>query len=113
MLPKHYRFIKGSDFGGVLRGGERVRGDFLDVKVKKTANAYPRVGVLVTRKIAKKATARNKLKRQLRGAVRHYIAGLKGGVDVAVIAREEISGKTFLEIKTEVGNILKKGGVLV
>lgn len=112
MLPKHYRLIGGGDFGEVLRRGQRARGGFLDAKIKKTANAYPRVGFLVTKKVAKKATARNKLKRQLRGAMRHYVLELKGGIDVIVIARETILGKTFLEMKLELGKVLRKGGVL-
>jgi ribonuclease P protein component len=112
MLPKHYRLIKGSDFVEVLRKGQRVRGDFLDLAIKKTTDGYPRVGFLVTRKIAKQAAARNKLKRQMRAAVRHYIGGMRRGVVLALIARETVSGKTFLEIKAEVERIFKKGKIL-
>lgn len=113
MLPKHHRLIKGNDFGEVLRGGKGVRGDFLTLKMKKTTNTYPRVGFLVTQKIAKKAAVRNKLKRRLRGAMRCYILRLRRGVDLVIIPRETILGKTFLEIKNETEKVLRKGGVFI
>lgn len=113
MLPKHHRLIEGNDFEEALRRGKGVRGDFLTLKMKKTANSYPRVGLLVTKKIAKKATARNKLKRQLRGAMRRYMVRLKGGVDLVIIPRETIFGKTFLEMKNELEKVLREGGVFI
>lgn len=113
MLPKYNRLIESKNFQEALKGGQGVRGGFLTLKMKKTENTYPRVGFLVTKKIAQKATARNKLKRQLRGAVGHYILRLKGGVDLVIIPREAIFGKTFLEIKNEVEKVLKEGRVLI
>lgn len=103
----------GGDFAEVLKRGQRARGEFVDLKMKKTANVYPKAGFLVTQKVAKRAVSRNKIKRQLRAAMGHYISGLKGGVDLLFIAKDSIRGKSFLEIKAEVQELLRKEGLFV
>lgn len=113
MLPKQYRLIEGDDFVETLKRGQRERGNFLDLKVRKTANELPRIGFLVTQKVAKKAANRNKIKRQLRAAMGHYIFGVRSGVDILVIAKDSIRGKSFPEIKAEVEELLEKRRLLI
>lgn len=94
MLPKRHRPIE--------------RRECVELKMKKTENARPKIVFLVRKKVAKKAVARNKIKRQLRAAMRSYALGIRGGVDLLVIANESILEKSFLEIKNELRALLRK-----
>jgi ribonuclease P protein component len=49
----------------------------------------PRLGLVVSRKAARRAVARNRIKRQIRESFRHSQARL-GGLDIVVIARQGI-----------------------
>ena len=52
---------------------------------------HPRLGLAISRKAARSAVARNRIKRHIRETFRHTQAEL-GGYDIVVIARPGIAG---------------------
>ena len=52
--------------------------------------AYPRLGLAISRKVAKSAVARNRLKRIARESFRRYRQGL-GGLDCVVMGRAGVA----------------------
>lgn len=108
MLPKQNRLSKNDDFKEVFKKGRYVSGNFISLKVKKTEQDHSRFGFLVGQKIAKKATARNKIKRQLRAAAKEYREETTGAVDIVVMPSAEIGGKSFQDIREELGRIFEK-----
>jgi len=62
--------------------------------VLATANAldHPRLGLAISRKVARRAVARNRIKRVVRESFRHRQAEL-GALDIVVLGRNDVAGQ--------------------
>lgn len=94
MLAKKYRLTKDKDFEKVFKKGKGFKEDFLFLKSIKNGLDYSRIGIVVSSKLAKKATERNLIKRRLRELARKSILKIKPGFDIAIVASAGINKKT-------------------
>ena len=108
MLEKKYRLTKKEDFDSVFKKGAWVRGRLLSLRIKKTTNIFPRIGLVVGIKTAKKAVIRNRIKRQIRASFSKHIEGMKGGFDIVVVPAPEIVEEKFIDIHGEITQLLTK-----
>ena len=69
MLPKTNRLTKKKDFENVFKKGKGIKGDFLILRFVGNKTKTCRFGIVVSKKISKKATVRNKIKRRIRAAI--------------------------------------------
>ena len=106
MLPKEHRLKKKKDFERVLRRGKLLAKNFLTLKTVKNNLKTIRIGVVVSRKVSKKAVLRNKTKRKLREAARANIKKIKPGYDLIFFTKKGIEKKSFSEIKKEVEKLI-------
>ncbi len=65
-----------------------------------------RIGLIVSRKVARKAVHRNKVKRRLREILRTWIPYLRPGWDLVVVARPPAREATFHELKRVLWELL-------
>lgn len=65
-LPKHYRLLKTEDFSSVFALRRVHNGRWLQIWRMPNDLAHPRLGLVVSKKIAKRANKRNYMKRLLR-----------------------------------------------
>lgn len=93
--------LKKKDFQLILKQGRRRSGTFLVSYIHPSQQK--RLGVVVSKKVARLATKRNKIKRWLREAGRDL---LKDGFSVILIARPNIIDRSWLEVKEEVKKLL-------
>ncbi|MGH9592460.1 MAG: ribonuclease P protein component [Bryobacteraceae bacterium] len=77
------RLAKKADFERLLREGSRRSQSGYTFFVAKRTEGPPRLGILISRKHAARATVRNRIKRCIREAFRLEQAGL-GAMDVLV-----------------------------
>jgi len=112
MLRKKFRLKKKKDFAEVLKKGKSRRENFLILKILKNDLILTRVGFVVGKKISKKATVRNKIKRRLREAVKTYITKINSGYDLVFLAEKGIEEKSFYEIEKVVKSLLEKIKIL-
>lgn len=82
-LGAERRLTTKADFERLLRGGTRRSRSGYTFFVSTRADGPPRLGILITRKHAARATVRNRIKRCIREAFRLEQAGL-GAIDVLV-----------------------------
>lgn len=73
---------------------------------------YNRYG-FITGKALGKATARNRVRRHLREAVRSLHPHLKTAHDIVVIARPAIVGQSYWDVYRVLEMLLTKGGLMV
>ena len=108
MLPKKNRLTKKKEFDLVFRGGRILKNDFLVARFLKNHIPENRFGFIVAKKVSKKGTVRNKVKRQLRYIISQEIRNIKSGIDWIIIAQPGIEKKSFFEIKKALNGFLKR-----
>jgi ribonuclease P protein component len=77
------RLRRGSDFAAVLGGSRRLRGKFFELRYRECEGSTARLGLIVAKRLAKRAVVRNKVKRVAREAFRHLQSRLRP-VDLVV-----------------------------
>lgn len=113
MLALVNRISKTEDFDRVREEGELFQSTSFAISVlDKGDKKEPRFGFIVSTKISKKATLRNRAKRAIREAVRHEISYVKKGMDVVFLAKMEVLGKTTDEISREVKALLREARLI-
>lgn len=129
MLQAENRLTKVRDFNLVIKYGRWINGQFCDLKLldlAKIQSYFPkhvtvdkfknqlRIAITVGLKISKSAVKRNRVKRQIREAIRLLIKDgqLKNGGYLLFVAKKGALDKNYAEISQEIGLLLKKSGIL-
>jgi len=84
MLSKVNRLARRSDLLVALRRGQLSRAGLLSVRVVRTGRPVSRFAFVVSNKVSKRATVRNRLRRQLREITRSWLPQIHRGYDVVV-----------------------------
>lgn len=112
MLSKQHRLTNSRDIERVARRGGSFFTKILGIKHLPNRLAVSRFAVVVGLKVHKKATKRNRSKRQIREALRKHLREVRPGFDVLVLARPEILEKKFQEIGATLLYALEGAGLL-
>jgi len=121
MSPKINSLKKRKDIERVFEKGKRFKEDFLILKITKNALSQTRFGFIVSKKVSKKATLRNKIKRKLREIVSkkgkklkkgHRPPATRPGMDIVLIALPGLETKDFWEIDETLNKLFKKAKCL-
>jgi len=115
MLIKENRLRKKKDFETIFKNGKTFKEGFLILKITNNNLETNRFGFIISQKVSKKATIRNRIKRRLREVVRLNIKeegdNKKTGVDVALIMLPGIDKKDFSETKESLIKLFKRAGI--
>ena len=106
MLPKKFRLTKEKDFEHTFKKGRGFFVQELGIKCVKNNLTHPRVGIVVSNKISKKAVERNKIKRRLRQAIQECLPSVKNPIDILIITRPFITTLDYREIEKRVTRCL-------
>ena len=118
MLPKINRVKKKKDFETIFKKGASFKNNLLILKIAKNNLKQTRVGLVVSQKVSKKATVRNKIRRRLSEAIKIYIKDLtlgaqaKSGLDLVLIVLPGAAKSNFLETKSSLNNVLGKAKLI-
>jgi ribonuclease P protein component len=108
-FPSRVRIIKTDDFSSVFNFRKRISGHYLAIHYQYNSLETPRLGLIVGKKIAKRAVDRNYMKRVLRELFRvnqHDIASL----DLVVRVQRPYGPSEFSHLVDEFGGLLRKLG---
>jgi ribonuclease P protein component len=108
MLPKINRLTKKKDFDLVFKKGNSVKGDFLLFKALGNKLKENRFGFIVSNKVSKRATVRNKIKRRMRQAAYKELPKNSNHRDVVIIALPGSEKREFLEIQEVISKFFKR-----
>jgi len=113
MLPFKNRLNKTRDFNRVSCYGHKFFSSELILRwVENDQEECSRWGIVVSRKVDKKAVIRNKIKRRIRSILRENMNSWTPQRDVVLIARPQIKELNFLELKRKLEQILRKNELL-
>ena len=113
MLPKINRIKKKKDFEIIFKNSKSLKNNLFIFKIMKNNLGLNRFGFVVSQKVSKKATIRNKTRRRLAEAVKGKVKKIKTGTDLVLIALPGIEKKEFSEIKETIGNALVKAKLII
>jgi len=85
-FPRRARLTGRNAFAGVFAQPVKSSDRYFTVLARPNALGYPRLGLAISRKVAKSAVARNRLKRIARESFRHHQAWLDS-LDCVVMGR--------------------------
>jgi len=110
MLKKDFRLRKDKDVRRVLAKGKGFHGQFLGIKFLPNKLENNRFCLIISNKISKKSTKRNKIRRRLSEIVRLNLAKIKGNYDIVIIAKPktEVLEKGYQELAEETLYLLNK-----
>ena len=114
MLQSQNRLKTDRDFKTVLKQGRSFYSSNIKLKLLKNGLNYNRFGFIIGTRISKKATIRNRVKRQVREIIRLKTKQglLKSGFDVVLSLAGGLIGKEYQEIEKEVALLLARAGLL-
>ncbi|MDO8667985.1 MAG: ribonuclease P protein component [bacterium] len=107
MLAKQHRLLKQKDFEKVFKRGKSFYTKLLGAKALTSELKFNRFGIVISTKISKKATERNRLKRQIRQAIRELNEELRSGLDLVVMALPGFLNQEYKTVKGELEKIFK------
>jgi ribonuclease P protein component len=113
MLAKVNRLKKKKDIEKVFEKGKGFKEDFLILKIVKNDLENSRFAFVVPRKISKKATLRNKIKRRLRELVRLKIKKIKKGMDLVLLALPGLEKKDFWQMEKIINRLFAKAKLYI
>lgn len=92
-FPRSLRLTKADEFRRAFRQGRRVSDSLFTVVAVRNGSGCARLGLAVSRKAARRAVDRNRIKRVVRDAFRRGQVRLSG-FDVVVLARPAARSET-------------------
>lgn len=114
MLPQNNRLRTKRDIARVYHRGISV--SFarapLKLRVRRTPLSFSRFAFIVSNKVAKRAVARNLLKRRLRAITRALLPEISKGFDVLVTALPQSTAVAHRDIEEIYKKLLNKAKIL-
>lgn len=108
MLKKKYRLGRPA----IFKNSHIINSQFFTLRVVKNNLLYNRYGFVVSKKVDKRATVRNKLKRQASSCIENMVDKIKRGHDILLVIKKpavEVDGSLCLKVK----DILSKEGFIL
>ena len=112
MLEKRRRLTKHGSFQYMYKNGKKINSANLYIVYLQTKAKLNKFGFVVSNKVGK-ANKRNLIKRRLRAIIRENLPHISKANDYIIVAKEHICDISYLELKSEVLTLLKKGGFLI
>ena len=117
-LPLVHRLKQRRDFQAVYQQGIRSYSRSLILRALSTAPdqgkspSPTRIGISISQKVSKKAVVRNRLKRQIRAAMRELLPYMDSDWEIAVVVRPEAVECNYEHFLRELNQLLIKAEII-
>lgn len=109
MFRRENRLLPGTGFNNAISFSTLL----FVLKTKKNGLALNKFGIVVSKKIDKRAVVRNRIKRIFRSILFDLMQQIISGHDILFITRPAITGKTREEISEQIIESLRKAGLIL
>jgi ribonuclease P protein component len=111
--PKTTSLSRQSDFSSIYKRGKRHRSRLLTAVVAAAPDGQDviRVAFVVSKKVAKQAVRRNRIKRRLREAFRLQLSSAAPVMDFILIAQPEAAKADYAHLHATVGDLMRRAGL--
>ena len=87
MLPRKNRLSSGYEYRRIRRLGRTYKCPLFNLTILETGGKKPRFGIITSKRLDKRATVRNRMRRILAAALRDNLEELNKVVDVVIVVR--------------------------
>lgn len=108
MSPVLQRLSKEKDFKKINALGKSFFSPLFRLKVLSNKSQLSRFAVVVTTKTSKKATVRNRIKRQIKEIVRLEGRNIKAGADFIIMVKSPALGKDYQDLEKDLLSLFTK-----
>jgi ribonuclease P protein component len=112
MLPRKYKLRRENDFKKIFKQGKHYQKDFIRIRFLKNNLNFSRFAFVVGTKISKKATQRNKIRRQLEEIIRLNLNQIKTSFDIIILVELAIIEKNYKQIEKVSIDLLKESKLI-
>ncbi len=112
MLSRKNRLPLRTELHRIQKEGKIYHSPFFGLLIAENQLDVARFGLIVSKKIHKKAVKRNRVKRLLRESVRLLLPKLKPGFDVVFLTKRKVLGEDFQAVSSAVKKAFEKAGIL-
>lgn len=112
-FPKSMRILKRYEYLRVQDGGNKLYcKKFLILYLPSQTNTS-RIGIVVSKKVAKQAVIRNSIRRKLKETFRLHHANIRAPFDFVIIARKNAAECSYGDIERQIIGALRYEGLLL
>ena len=112
MLPRINRIKRKKDFEFIFKNSRIFRNSLFIFRIGKNNLGLNRFGFIISQKVSKKATIRNRIRRRLAEVIKLNADKIKVGTDLVLIVLPLAGKKEFIEIKEAINNSLIKSNLI-
>ncbi|MFA5048048.1 MAG: ribonuclease P protein component [Patescibacteria group bacterium] len=112
MLAKTYRLAKRSDFDHLFKCGKKINSSIFIARYVENGLGKSRFTAVVSNKISKKATERNKLKRRFREVIKSNLSNFSQDYDLLISVLPAVAKLNYQELKERTIETLKKHQII-
>jgi len=106
------RLRRRQDFTRVYASGKQYNSPHLKLRIYNSGNSGVQIGIVVSKKVSKKAVVRNLIKRQIRAMFRIILPQLPQGIQVVVtVFTNSQVVPSYTQLWEELTKLLKKAQV--
>ena len=106
-FPSELRILKTDDFSSVFNFRKRISGLTLVIHYRHNDHLHARLGLVVSKKIAKLSVNRNYMRRVLRELFRRNLTNISN-VDLVIRPQKPFSAKNYNQIAQEFDMLISK-----
>lgn len=106
MLAKINRLAKKSDIDNLFQRGKRAFCPFFAVRFWENGRENSRFAIVVANKVTKKATVRNRLRRQIREIIRLNLSKFSNNYDILINISKDCLEKDYWELEKNLIDLL-------
>ncbi|WP_448381007.1 ribonuclease P protein component [Gloeomargarita sp.] len=112
-LPRCYRLQGHRVFADFYQNHQQVRGRYFRLRYRPHPEGTGvQVAVVVSSKVSKKAVQRNRLKRQIRAAVRQLLPLCRPGWQMVIAAQPEALTGQYWDFLSELKQLWQQAGII-
>lgn len=109
MLKRINRIFSRKEFERIKTEGALWRGRLVSgLVLMNTEGEGKRFGVIISKKISKRAVDRNKIRRLVYSSVEEDLEKFNNGTRIIFLVRPGIAGKKYEEVRVEVSDLVQK-----
>lgn len=106
-FPRNTRLVSQADFQHVFAGARKIANRSFTVLVRKNSCQQARLGMAISKKIARRAVDRNRIKRQIRESFRCQGQQMDH-VDIVVLGRQGITARNRHELASDINELFSR-----